>query len=375
MGNRQRTSSRNGILKAEAVLCEARILEDEGVAVPADLTAAGEERLQHLRARWSTVPGQASGVSWRAFCMLVGLAEVKPDRMIRRYVATALGRSARPPSASRRHATWSWPPRRASASRPASSTTPSGPTRAPLRRTPPAHRSSVSSDAGRVQQTRTRPSGGGSSGSSVVGDLAGEQAALAVVADAVAAAEADRHVAGFGEVEQARVAVVPRDGEVAADERDGRAGAGWAVGRVRRPVAGLDDPGGVDGDGAERLGRDALGRDAAGGERGADRAHEGRRVRRGSSRRPWGRRRVEHREVEAAGDVVVGAARVPGARPAVGDEAVAVARARRAARRPRRRRRARRGCGRRAATRPAACCARGPARAASRAPGSRRRRR
>jgi hypothetical protein len=94
MRNHQRTSSRNGILKAEAVLREARILEHERVAVPADLITAGEERLDHLRARWSTVPGQASGISWRAFCMLVGLAEVKPDRMIRRYVATALGRSA-----------------------------------------------------------------------------------------------------------------------------------------------------------------------------------------------------------------------------------------------------------------------------------------
>jgi hypothetical protein len=91
--NRQRTSSRNGILKAEAVLHEARILEHEGVGVPADLADASEERLDHLRGRWSAVPGQASGISWRAFCMLVGLAEIKPDRMIRRYVAGALGRS------------------------------------------------------------------------------------------------------------------------------------------------------------------------------------------------------------------------------------------------------------------------------------------
>ena len=91
--NHQRTSSRNGILKAEAVLHEARILEHEGVGVPADLAGASEERLDHLRGRWSAVPGQASGISWRAFCMLVGLAEVKPDRMIRRYVARALGRS------------------------------------------------------------------------------------------------------------------------------------------------------------------------------------------------------------------------------------------------------------------------------------------
>jgi hypothetical protein len=90
--NRQRTSTRNGILKADAVLREARILEDEGVAVVADVAGAGEGRLEHLRARWSTVPGQGSGVSWHAFAMLVGVVDVKPDRMVRRYVAAALGR-------------------------------------------------------------------------------------------------------------------------------------------------------------------------------------------------------------------------------------------------------------------------------------------
>jgi hypothetical protein len=92
VGNRQRTSTRNGILKAEAVLREARILEREGVAVPADLADADPERLEHLRREWSSVPGQGSGVSWRAFSMLVGLADVKPDRMVRRFVAAALGR-------------------------------------------------------------------------------------------------------------------------------------------------------------------------------------------------------------------------------------------------------------------------------------------
>jgi hypothetical protein len=92
VGNRQRTSTRNGILKAEAVLHEAAILEDEGVGVPADLSRAGQERLDHLQSRWCTVTGQGSGVSWRAFAMLVGLPEIKPDRMIRRFVATALGR-------------------------------------------------------------------------------------------------------------------------------------------------------------------------------------------------------------------------------------------------------------------------------------------
>ena len=92
MGNRQRTSTRNGVLKAEAVLREATILEEEGVATRRQLTRASQRRLDHLQARWCTVPGQASGVSWRAFAMLVGLPEVKPDRMIRRFVAAALGR-------------------------------------------------------------------------------------------------------------------------------------------------------------------------------------------------------------------------------------------------------------------------------------------
>ena len=92
IGNRQRTSTTNGILKAAAVLHEARILEDERVELPADLTGASPERLEHLQGRWSTVAGQGSGVSWRAFSMLVGLPEVKPDRMIRRFAAAALGR-------------------------------------------------------------------------------------------------------------------------------------------------------------------------------------------------------------------------------------------------------------------------------------------
>jgi hypothetical protein len=92
MGNRQRTSTTNGILKAEAVLHEARILEEEGAELPADLTGASPERLEHLQGRWSTVAGQGSGVSWRAFSMLVGIPEVKPDRMIRRFAAAALGR-------------------------------------------------------------------------------------------------------------------------------------------------------------------------------------------------------------------------------------------------------------------------------------------
>jgi hypothetical protein len=90
--NRQRTSTTNGILKAEAVLLEARILEDEGIAARRQLTRASQARLDRLEHRWREVAGQGSGVSWRAFAMLVGLPEVKPDRMVRRFTAAALGR-------------------------------------------------------------------------------------------------------------------------------------------------------------------------------------------------------------------------------------------------------------------------------------------
>src|SRR5919198_3018806 len=90
-------------------------------------------------------------------------------------------------------------------------------------------------------------------GIGVVRHLAREQPALAVVARPVAATEADGHVAGFGEVEQARIAVVPRRGEVAARERHDGPLAGWPRWRVRRPVAGLDDAGPVGGDRAEDL--------------------------------------------------------------------------------------------------------------------------
>lgn len=92
MHNRQRTSTRGGILKAEAVRLEARMLAEEHVLHPADLLTADDARLDELATRWATVPGQGSLVSWRALLMGVGRSEVKPDRMIRRFLADALQR-------------------------------------------------------------------------------------------------------------------------------------------------------------------------------------------------------------------------------------------------------------------------------------------
>ena len=139
-----------------------------------------------------------------------------------------------------------------------------------------------------------------------------------------AAAESDRDVAGFGEVEQARVAVVPRDREAAADEGHGRTAARRSRGNMRRAV-GLHEARGVDGDRAEGLRRDALGRDAASDERRADALHEAV----GSAQVVVGvlghLRAIEDREIESSADVVLGAGRLPGVGPAVGHDPVAVA--------------------------------------------------
>jgi hypothetical protein len=90
-GNRQRTSTRNGILKAEAVRLVAEVLRDAGLSTPAQVRAATEPELSALRAAWTQVPGQRSGLSLDAFLMACGRSGVKADRMVRRFVAQALG--------------------------------------------------------------------------------------------------------------------------------------------------------------------------------------------------------------------------------------------------------------------------------------------
>jgi hypothetical protein len=89
--NRQRTWSRSGILKAEAVMLAAELLAAAGLETPRDLAAPTPEYLAALRDRWTALPGQGSGLSWDYFLMLTGLQGVKADRMVRRFVAEALG--------------------------------------------------------------------------------------------------------------------------------------------------------------------------------------------------------------------------------------------------------------------------------------------
>jgi hypothetical protein len=44
-----------------------------------------------VEASWRKVSGQSSGITWHYMQMLAGIPGVKPDRMICRFVADALG--------------------------------------------------------------------------------------------------------------------------------------------------------------------------------------------------------------------------------------------------------------------------------------------
>ena len=86
--NRQRTSSRSGILKAEAVLLYCRTLIKAGINDFPDLDV---ERREYAEAIILGLPGQSSGITFDYFMMLAGDDNlIKPDRMVQRYVAHAL---------------------------------------------------------------------------------------------------------------------------------------------------------------------------------------------------------------------------------------------------------------------------------------------
>jgi hypothetical protein len=93
--NRQRTSTRNGILKAEAAGRFARALADHGVQELQDVGAAATNG--RLEAAVQAVPGQGSGISLTYFFMLAGSDDlVKPDRMLGRFLRRSLGRRVGP---------------------------------------------------------------------------------------------------------------------------------------------------------------------------------------------------------------------------------------------------------------------------------------
>lgn len=93
IGTRNRVSTqRDAPRKGEAVYQAANVLVDLGISTAEQLiTADGTDLGRRAREGWLMVPGQGSGLSWRYLRMLVGLPDVKPDRMVIRFVAAALG--------------------------------------------------------------------------------------------------------------------------------------------------------------------------------------------------------------------------------------------------------------------------------------------
>lgn len=88
--NHQRTSTRNGVLKADAVLRFAKILKKHGIESLKDMSYEGlPEKAEEELLR---IPGQRSGLSVHYFCMLAGDDnKAKPDRHVLRFLKQYTG--------------------------------------------------------------------------------------------------------------------------------------------------------------------------------------------------------------------------------------------------------------------------------------------
>ncbi|WP_460359289.1 hypothetical protein [Mycobacterium sp. ZZG] len=88
--NRQRTSTRGGILKADAVLRYARIFTDHGVVTMRDAVELFDDtaRFDALDSALRSVPGEGGeGVRRGYLWMLIGKDDlIKPDRMVLRWL-------------------------------------------------------------------------------------------------------------------------------------------------------------------------------------------------------------------------------------------------------------------------------------------------
>lgn len=90
--NRQRTSTRNGILKADAVYRVSKLLRDRHVEYLQDVQKILGDPV--FETAFQAIPGQTSGISMRYFYMLVGSEDfIKPDRMIARFLEAATHRT------------------------------------------------------------------------------------------------------------------------------------------------------------------------------------------------------------------------------------------------------------------------------------------
>jgi hypothetical protein len=89
--NMQRTSTRNGILKAEAAYLFALALDRHGAQRIQEVPKFGTNASMECEIR--SIPGQHSGIALKYFFMLCGDEDlIKPDRMTLGFLADALAR-------------------------------------------------------------------------------------------------------------------------------------------------------------------------------------------------------------------------------------------------------------------------------------------
>lgn len=92
--NKQRTSTKNGILKSEAVIKFLDVLIKYNVEFYEDVQVIFENK--SFEKEIQKIPGQASGISLKYFFMLAGNDNmIKPDRMIVRFLSSILNRDVK----------------------------------------------------------------------------------------------------------------------------------------------------------------------------------------------------------------------------------------------------------------------------------------
>lgn len=90
--NKCKTSTKNGILKAEAVYKFATTLKNNGIQTLSEIRRADYDKISKIENEIKTIPGQRSGISFSYFLMLSGDDNhMKIDRWLLRFVGAALG--------------------------------------------------------------------------------------------------------------------------------------------------------------------------------------------------------------------------------------------------------------------------------------------
>ena len=96
--NGQRTSTRSGILKSEAVLRFATVLQHHGINFLQDVEPRATDTALERDLR--EIPGQKSGISTSYFFMLAGSEKlIKPDRRILSFLERCVGQCPTPSEA------------------------------------------------------------------------------------------------------------------------------------------------------------------------------------------------------------------------------------------------------------------------------------